>query len=100
MTDWVNIPHTQLQFECQADLIHELAGDCDNEYYMSAGGPSLGNKDRARRGLARIQEDIAKFRLLEKTLRCSACREEVVRQIQLQQQSVAEIKKVWDLDLE
>ncbi len=98
MVSPADVQHTKISSECQADLIQELAENCDNEYYMSAGGPDLGNKDRAKRGLVQILTDIERFKILEKELVCPACLAEVNRQLQLQAEGVVEIKNVWQFE--
>ncbi len=88
--------HTEKPSECQHHTIQQLAEECDNEYYMSALGPEFGQDEkRAKRGRDRILGRIKRFRLLEREVTCQACIDEIARQIELQEQGIDEIERIW-----
>ncbi len=87
--------HTNQLETCQAKRIQTLAELCDNEYYMSAGGPILGNLERAKRGLRRIKGYLHELEALKLEVECPACKQEIERQIALQKQAIQEIEAAW-----
>jgi hypothetical protein len=83
---------------CQMERIHDIAVSCDNEYYMSALGPTLGNRDRAMRGLHRIEEMINELVQIKEEVTCHECQKEIRKQIRLQEVGLREIKSIWSKD--
>jgi hypothetical protein len=80
---------------CQEQAINELSELCSNEYYLSALGPLHGSRERAQRGLGRIEESVREFEALSNKVSCSACLDAISRQLELQQKALQEIKLVW-----
>lgn len=87
--------HTDIPNSCYRVRLAELIDLCDNEYYLSAGGPSLTSQDRAERGRDRIKECIKEFEILKDQTTCEACHAEINRQLVVQQQSIREIDSAW-----
>lgn len=87
--------HTNQLGTCQAKRIQTLAELCDNEYYMSAGGPTLGDLERAKRGLRRIKGYLRELEALKLEVECPSCRQEIERVIALQKQAIQEIETAW-----
>jgi len=81
---------------CYRDRVQELGEFCDNEYYMST-YPPLKNKERAMRGRSRIVEGIKGFKQLFEIATCNSCREEITKQILVQEESLLEIDDAWKL---
>ena len=80
---------------CKKERIQDIAESCDNEYYMSALGPEIGDRDRAMRGLHRIEGWIKELKKLKEEVKCHACQIEIIEQIQLQEKGIQEIKSIW-----
>ena len=81
---------------CYRDHIQELGEHCDQEYYMSA-YPATANKERALRGRSRIFEGIKEFKQLLEKATCNSCRDEITKQILIQEESLLEIDDAWNL---
>lgn len=95
-----NITHTNKPEECYIDYIDSIVETCNNEYYMSAIGPPLGNLERAKRGRLRILESILELKKIDEKASCLACHQEIQKQISLQRNGVLEIESVWKLKSE
>jgi hypothetical protein len=89
--------HTNKDGECYIKLINSIVVECDNEYYMSALGPPLGDLERAKRGRSRILNHIQELKKLEQKVACTACRHEIEKQINIQMNGVLEIENIWKL---
>lgn len=87
--------HTDEPGTCQLERIRALADLCDNEYYMSAAGPPVGSQERAKRGHNRIEQCLHELEALKYEVECLACRQEIDRQMMLQQKAIQEIEQVW-----
>jgi hypothetical protein len=89
------LTHTNQPGGCLADQILKMAEDCDHEYYMSALGPPMGDKERARRGRVRIEECAKQFEQMRQSVTCKACLTELDRQLELQRKALDEIESAW-----
>ena len=87
--------HSRIPNECYQERIKELAEICDNEYHMSA-LPSTTNKERAERGKSRILHAIEEFKELQPNIKCVACRDEINKQIAIQEEGIREIEQAWN----
>lgn len=83
---------------CQKEYIQEIAESCDNEYYMSACGPEIGDRERALRGLHRIREWIGELEKLAEEVLCHECQKEIMRQIHIQEGAIIEIENLWAIN--
>jgi hypothetical protein len=92
-----DLEHTNQPDKCLAGAIKVLAEDCDHEYYMSAIEPPSGTLERAKRGRFRILEGIIELERMNREVSCSACRQEIKRQINHQREGLLEIERVWKL---
>lgn len=93
----MNTKHSNTEGECWRAHIPRLGDTCDQEYYLSAGGPLLGNRERAERGRSRIIEWIAELEVLKGQSTCVACLQEIEMQIELQRRAVLEIEAAWSV---
>ena len=89
--------HTNDPLGCFLDEIRSIADYCDQEYYMSAMGPSHGTVERAKRGRSRLLEGIADLEAIRRQITCPACRLEVEDQINIQTKGIIEIENAWNL---
>ncbi len=98
---WVSVRKSQghtYDEACCKECIQDIAESCDNEYYMSAIGPKMGNLERAIRGRDRIKQWITDLERLRENVSCSACRNEIKQQIPLQKKAIQEIEDIWGMD--
>jgi hypothetical protein len=84
--------HSHVPNEGYEERIKELADICDNEYYMSA-SPFTINKERIERGRKRIVQAVEGLKELKRYAICTACHDEINRQISLQEEGLTEIPK-------
>jgi len=96
MTNTMHI-HLAAPSECKKERIREISDICDNEYYMSALDPKYQNRNRANRGFGRIRMCIQELEEIALQVKCEACIGEINKVLQLQQQALDEIKRLWDL---
>lgn len=89
--------HTGISGECAREEIQELVEEADSEYYASSLGPPEGTKERAKKGLIRIQKIVREMKKMRHRLECPACHQEIERQIDVQNQGIDEIEDVWEL---
>jgi len=89
------LEHTLIPSECEYILIQEISESGDNEYYFSASGLPIGDFERAMRGRKRISENIEKFEVLIKEVKCPACHSIVLDQIKSHTQAIEEIDNAW-----
>jgi len=96
MTTICSLEHSLIPNECFWKRIQELAEKSDHEYYMSASFP-LTRIERAIRGQARIREVIEEFKQLFSMTKCTPCRDEIAKQLLLQEEGLQEIANVLDI---
>lgn len=89
------LQHTLIPSECEHSLIQDLAESGDNEYYLSALRPPIGDFDRAMRGRKRILKNIEKLEALIKKIKCPACHYIILEQIKSHTQAIEEIDNAW-----
>ena len=95
MNNFPHAKHTNQPASCRSAEVHDLAEQCDHEYYMSGLDLPLGDLERARRARARINDCLIKVRQLLQTVVCQACLVELDHQLKLQREALEEIDRVW-----